>query len=102
MAVRRPDAVRGVRLGGPRRVRRRLPDRAGVRRPPRAAPGVRVRQGTTVTGLLVDGDRVTGVRLADGTESSADTVVVATGVWSRPFLAPYGVDVPIRVAASRS
>ncbi|HEY9264951.1 MAG TPA: FAD-dependent oxidoreductase, partial [Mycobacterium sp.] len=61
------------------------------------AAGVRVRQGCTATGLLVDGDRVTGVRLADGTEISAGTVVVATGVWTRPFLAPYGVDVPIRV-----
>ncbi len=59
--------------------------------------GVRVRQGTTVTGLLVDGDAVTGIRLADGTTVSAGTVVVATGVWTTPFLAPYGVDVPIRV-----
>jgi len=61
------------------------------------AAGVRVRQGCAATGLLVDGDRVTGVRLADGTAISAGTVVVATGVWTRPFLAPYGVDVPIRV-----
>ncbi|MGE2834046.1 NAD(P)/FAD-dependent oxidoreductase [Mycobacterium sp. SMC-4] len=61
------------------------------------AAGARVRQGTAVAGLQVDGDRVTGVRLADGTEISAGTVVVATGAWSRPFLAPYGVDVPIRV-----
>ena len=59
--------------------------------------GVRIRQGATVTGLVVDSDRVTGVRLADGSEVSAGTVVVATGVWTRPFLAPYGVDVPIRV-----
>jgi sarcosine oxidase subunit beta len=61
------------------------------------AAGVRIRQGTTVTGLLVDGDRVTGVRLADGSEIWAGTVVVATGVWTKPFLARYGVDVPIRV-----
>ena len=32
--------------------------------------GVRVRQGAAVTGLLLDGDRVTGVRLADGSEVS--------------------------------
>ena len=56
-----------------------------------------VRQGTPATGLLVDGDRVTGVRLADGSEISAVAVVVATGVWTRPLLEPYGVDVPIRV-----
>lgn len=61
------------------------------------AAGVRVRQGSAVTGLLVDGDRVTGVRMADGTEISAGTVVVATGVWTNPFLAPYGIDMPIRV-----
>lgn len=63
--------------------------------------GVRIRQGCAVTGLVVDGDSVTGVRLADGTEISAGTVVVATGVWTRPFLEPYrlaySIDVPIRV-----
>jgi sarcosine oxidase subunit beta len=61
------------------------------------AAGVRIRQGTTVTGLSVVGDRVTGVRLADGSEISAGTVVVATGVWTKPFLAAHGIDVPIRV-----
>ncbi len=61
------------------------------------AAGVRVRQGTEVTALLTDGDKVTGVRLADGTEVSAGTVVIATGVWTRPLLAPYGIDVPIEV-----
>ena len=61
------------------------------------AAGVRVRQGTTVTELVVSGGRVTGVRLADGSEIAAGTVVVATGVWTRPFLAPYDIDVPIRV-----
>lgn len=59
--------------------------------------GVRIRQGTTVAGLCVVDDRVTGVRLADGTEISAGTVVVATGAWTRPFLEPHGLDVPIRV-----
>jgi glycine/D-amino acid oxidase-like deaminating enzyme len=61
------------------------------------AAGVRIRQGATVTELVVDGDAVTGVRLADGGTVSTGTVVVATGVWTKPFLAPYGVDVPIRV-----
>lgn len=61
------------------------------------AAGATVRQGIAVAGLLVDGDRVTGVQLADGTEVHAGAVVVATGAWTRPFLAPYGVDVPIRV-----
>ena len=61
------------------------------------AAGVRIRQGATVSELLTDGDTVTGVQLADGSQVSAGTVVVATGVWTQPFLAPYGVDVPIRV-----
>lgn len=59
--------------------------------------GVRIRQGVAAAELVLDGDRVTGVRTADGDTVSAGTVVVATGVWTRPFLAPYGVDVPIRV-----
>ncbi|WP_036475928.1 FAD-binding oxidoreductase [Mycobacterium sp. URHD0025] len=61
------------------------------------AAGVRIHQGANVTGLLIDGDRVTGVTLADGTRVSAGSVVVATGVWTGPFLAPYGIDVPIHV-----
>lgn len=61
------------------------------------AAGVRIRQGAEVTDLLLDGDRVTGVRLSDGQAIAAERVVVATGVWTRPFLAPYGVDVPIEV-----
>ena len=61
------------------------------------AAGVRIRQGSAVTGLLLDGDRITGVRCADGSEIAAGTVVVATGAWSRPLLQPYGIDVPITV-----
>lgn len=59
--------------------------------------GVRIRQGANVSELVLAGNRVTGVRLSDGTEVSAGTVVVATGVWTRPFLQQHGVDVPIRV-----
>jgi glycine/D-amino acid oxidase-like deaminating enzyme len=59
--------------------------------------GVRVRQSTAVQSLVADGQRVTGVKLADGSEVSAETVVVATGAWTRPFLAQHGIDVPIRV-----
>ncbi|MCW2513007.1 MAG: FAD-dependent oxidoreductase [Mycobacterium sp.] len=59
--------------------------------------GVRVRQGTTMTDLLLDGDRATGVRLADGTEVAAGTVVIATGAWTRDLLLRHGIDVPIRV-----
>ncbi|MDL9935348.1 FAD-binding oxidoreductase [Gordonia sp. ABSL1-1] len=61
------------------------------------AAGVKIRQGTAVTELIVEGDRVLGARLADGSSVFADTVVVATGVWTAPLLAQHGVDVPIRV-----
>ncbi len=61
------------------------------------AAGVRIRQGANVTDLLIKRDKVAGVRLADGDEIAAETVVVATGVWTPPLLTPYGIDVPIRV-----
>ena len=61
------------------------------------AAGARIRQSAPVSGLTVKGDTVTGVTLADGSEVSAQTVIVATGAWTRPFLARHGVDVPIQV-----
>ena len=59
--------------------------------------GVRVRQGTEVTELSTAGERVTGVRLADGSIASAGTVVVAAGPWSVPLLAAHGIELPITV-----
>jgi glycine/D-amino acid oxidase-like deaminating enzyme len=61
------------------------------------AAGVRIRQNAAVAELMIDDGRVAGVRLADGTEVSAGTVVVATGVWTGPFLAQHGIDLPLRV-----
>lgn len=61
------------------------------------AAGVRIRQGAAMTQLVLDGGAIAGVRLNDGSEISTRSVVVATGVWTRPLLAPYGIDVPIRV-----
>lgn len=61
------------------------------------AAGVRLHQQSPAVEVTVDGDRATGVRLADGSTISADTVVVATGAWTRGFLAPLGLDIPIRV-----
>lgn len=59
--------------------------------------GIRIRQGTTVTEILTTGERVSGVRLGDGTVISAPTVVVAAGPWSVPLLAAQGIDLPIVV-----
>lgn len=59
------------------------------------ATGVRVRQQTRVDALRVSGDRVTGVRLADGRQIGADAVVVATGVWANELLRPAGLQAPI-------
>ncbi|MFR9807023.1 NAD(P)/FAD-dependent oxidoreductase [Pseudonocardia sp. RS010] len=63
--------------------------------------GVRLRQNTTVTEILTDGDgiddRATGVRLADGSEIRAGAVVLAAGPWSVPLLAAHGIDLPITV-----
>lgn len=63
--------------------------------------GVRVRQGTRVVDLVTSGvtggDKVIGVRLADGREVHAGTVVVAAGPWSVPLLAPLGLELPITV-----
>jgi glycine/D-amino acid oxidase-like deaminating enzyme len=59
--------------------------------------GVRLRQSTTVTGVMVENGRVRGVRLADGSSITADTVVVAAGPWSVPLLAEYEIELPITV-----
>ncbi len=47
-----------------------------------AAEGVTVRSGVEVTGALLDGDRIEGVRTDSGEELRADAIVLATGAWS--------------------
>lgn len=59
--------------------------------------GARLRQGATVSEIIVDRGRATGVRLADGSTISAGTVVLAAGPWSVPLLAAHGIDLPITV-----
>lgn len=44
--------------------------------------GVTVRSGAEVAALARDGDRVTGVSLADGERVAAEQVLVAAGAWS--------------------
>lgn len=58
--------------------------------------GATVRQGARVVELLGDRRGVQGVRLADGTTLTTDTVVVAAGPWSPALLSPLGVELPVR------
>ncbi|WP_433355018.1 NAD(P)/FAD-dependent oxidoreductase [Microtetraspora malaysiensis] len=57
-------------------------------------PGVELRTGTEVTGLLMERGRVTGVRTGAG-DIPAGAVVNAAGVWSGAVAALAGVELPI-------
>ncbi|MEJ2871923.1 FAD-binding oxidoreductase [Actinomycetospora sp. OC33-EN08] len=59
--------------------------------------GARLRQGTTVTAVLAEQGRVTGVELADGSRIATGHVVLAAGPWSVPLLAAHGLELPITV-----
>ncbi|MEI7446715.1 MAG: FAD-binding oxidoreductase [Burkholderiales bacterium] len=57
--------------------------------------GVEIRQGTAVTGLVVDGDRITGIETAGG-RIAAGAVVCVANVWSNRLLGPAtGLDIPL-------
>jgi FAD-dependent oxidoreductase domain-containing protein 1 len=66
----------------------------GVRRKARSV-GVEERVGEAVE-VLVDGDRVGGVRLADGSTIEADWVVNAAGPRAAEVAAMVGIDLPVR------
>ncbi len=57
--------------------------------------GASIRVGTAVTGLVREGNRVTGVTTSQGTISCA-IVLVAAGAWSRELLLPIGVSIPVK------
>jgi len=67
----------------------------GFARAARAA-GARILEDTAVSGLLLDGDRVRGVRTSAG-EILAPVVLNAAGLWSAPVAAMAGVALPIHV-----
>ena len=62
--------------------------------------GAVLREGVTVTGLVRDGARVTGVETAQGT-ISAGLVVSAQNMWSRELQRWLGVDVPLTLFRHR-
>jgi glycine oxidase len=59
-----------------------------------ARRGARFLEGTWVTGLETSGDRVSGVRTPTGV-LTADTVVLAAGVWSPEVSRTAGLDLPV-------
>jgi len=58
--------------------------------------GASLRQNCPVAKVELEGERVGGVRLADGSFISAPNVVLAAGVWSVPVAADVGIELPIR------
>jgi sarcosine oxidase subunit beta len=56
--------------------------------------GVKIREGVAATGIVREGDRVTGVRTSDGV-IACERVLLATGCWTAPLAATAGVTVPI-------
>lgn len=59
-----------------------------------AAAGAEIHESSPVEGILLDGDRVRGVRLAQE-DVVADVVVIAAGPWTPSLTRPIGVEVPI-------
>jgi 4-methylaminobutanoate oxidase (formaldehyde-forming) len=59
--------------------------------------GAKIMENVTVTALDVADGRVRGVMTDHGPVRS-DAVVLATGMWSRDFAAPYGVRLPLQAA----
>ncbi|WGL51676.1 FAD-dependent oxidoreductase [Nocardioides sp. BP30] len=62
--------------------------------------GARIRQNAPVARILTEGDKVTGVELADGETVEADLVVVASGWWSKRLLADLDIDFPVEAYRS--
>lgn len=56
--------------------------------------GATLMLGAAVTGLLVDGDRVTGV-VTEERSMLADHVILAAGAWTRVLVSALGVDLPL-------
>ena len=60
-----------------------------------AEHGAVYRYGTDISALQIEGDRISGVRLANGEVLQADRYVVALGSYTPLLLRPAGVNLPI-------
>ena len=58
--------------------------------------GVRTELRSPAIGLEINGGRITAVLTSQG-RISTDRVIVTTGPWSKDFLSPYGIDLPMVV-----
>ena len=56
--------------------------------------GVQIREGVTVEGMVREGDRVTGVRTAQGLETAA-CVISTQNIWSHQLAQWTGIEVPL-------
>jgi len=57
--------------------------------------GAKIICGTRVVDLIMAGDRVTGVRVADGTQYEADTIVNCAGRWTNEATRDAGLHLPL-------
>lgn len=60
--------------------------------------GGSIRTGTRVASIELEGGRITGVRLENGT-IACDWLVIAAGLWSPLLASPLGIDLPITAFA---
>jgi glycine cleavage system aminomethyltransferase T/glycine/D-amino acid oxidase-like deaminating enzyme len=60
------------------------------------ARGAAIREGIEVSRILMNGNSVTGVALADGSTIAADRVVLCAGAWSKHLAVDIGVALPLQ------
>lgn len=60
------------------------------------AGGAQIFEGVSVSDLTKDGETISGVTLADGSHIEAETVVLASGMWTRQLAATAGINVPLQ------
>ncbi|KAG1700436.1 4-methylaminobutanoate oxidase (formaldehyde-forming) [Nymphon striatum] len=58
--------------------------------------GVEIREGVTVSKILVSDNRTKGVELADGTKVAAEKVILCAGAWSKPLAEEAGLSLPLQ------